>query len=34
MLDIAMVGILIVLVGSMIGLARWSDNVVKEGKKE
>ncbi|CAG9613228.1 hypothetical protein BACCIP111899_02423 [Bacillus rhizoplanae] len=34
MLDIAMIGILIVLVGSMIGLARWSDTVVKEGKKE
>ncbi|WP_242222762.1 hypothetical protein [Bacillus cereus group sp. BfR-BA-01380] len=34
MLDIAMIGILIVLVVSMIGLARWSDNVVKEGKKQ
>ncbi|WP_020062504.1 hypothetical protein [Bacillus sp. 123MFChir2] len=34
MLDIAMIAILIVLVGSMIGLARWSDQVVKEGKKQ
>lgn len=34
MLDIAMIGILVVLVGLMIGLARWSDNVVKEGKKQ
>ncbi|PEA55174.1 signal peptide protein [Bacillus pseudomycoides] len=34
MLDIAMIAILIVLVGSMLGLARWSDHVVKEGKKQ
>ncbi|ENQ3105149.1 hypothetical protein SAMN04488168_12054 [Bacillus sp. 491mf] len=34
MLDIAMIAILVVLVGTMIGLVRWSDNVVKEGKKQ
>ncbi|HDX9578582.1 signal peptide protein [Bacillus cytotoxicus] len=33
MLDIAMIAILVVLVGLMIGIARWSDHVMKEGKK-
>lgn len=34
MLDIVMIGVCILLVGSMIGLAKWSDNVVKEGKSK
>ncbi|PEB50109.1 signal peptide protein [Bacillus pseudomycoides] len=33
MLDIVMVGTFIVLGASMVGLASWSDKVVKEGKQ-
>ncbi|MBC6971957.1 signal peptide protein [Bacillus sp. Xin] len=33
MLDVVMIGICIVLVASMLGLANWSDKVVKEGKQ-
>ncbi|AWC27610.1 signal peptide protein [Bacillus cytotoxicus] len=34
MLDILMIGFCILLVFSMIGLAKWSDKVVKEGKSK
>ncbi|MDM5153522.1 signal peptide protein [Bacillus sp. DX1.1] len=33
MLDVVMVGIFVVLAASMVGLAKWSDKVVKEGKQ-
>ncbi|PDY46340.1 hypothetical protein [Bacillus pseudomycoides] len=33
MLDVVMIGICVVLVASMMGLASWSDKVVKEGKQ-
>lgn len=34
MLDIVIIGVCILLVSSMIGLARWSDKVTKEGKSK
>ncbi|MDG4657377.1 signal peptide protein [Ectobacillus antri] len=34
MLDVMMVGAFILLTASMAGLAKWSDNVVKEGNKQ
>ncbi|WP_028400314.1 hypothetical protein [Ectobacillus panaciterrae] len=34
MLDVIMVSAFILLTASMVGLAKWSDNVVKEGKKQ
>lgn len=34
MLDVVTIGILVVLVTSMIGLASWSNNIVKEGKSK
>ncbi|PGC47803.1 signal peptide protein [Bacillus toyonensis] len=34
MLDVVIIGILVVLVTSMIGLAGWSNKIVKEGKSK
>ncbi|MCI4252731.1 signal peptide protein [Bacillus sp. CCB-MMP212] len=34
MLDVVIIGILVVLVTSMIGLASWSNKIVKEEKSK